>query len=1036
MRRLGRSSLLVVMVGAALGSWAPSAAQAFGIKKFVAINCKVESCGGEEREFTEGASEPGVKYSFPKTPLASEAFTVAGGRVPYGITDFQVKTVGTFPAEVPEGVESKSLKGVVTHIRTDVAAGLATNPGSVKVQCGAEAGESLGEENALVKHELFEAPTCNAESDIGENQVVVYVEGAGDVAIQGKVYDLVQAPGLASEFGVALELPVALTGGELKKAFEQNPIGEPYEKVLEEKHYYAHTFIKGNVEWGKQAAGTDAGDYHDYFEIDVSPSLPLIASRLVFYGTAGENENLITNATACPGDNTTQIRLTSGAEEQASETYTTPVGLEECNYVPFEPSFTLAQSAFAHDEAVGLTTMLEVPQYSPEDEEEPNSSELKTAKIVLPEGMTLNPAAASVLKACTLAQARIHSETAGVACPSASEIGKVKLEVPTLPPGSLTGSIYLGGPESGPITGPPYTMYVDAESARYGVSVRLEGTVEPNPVTGRLTTVFKDNPEQPFTSIALEFKGGPYAPIASPLACGNVTATATLNPYSAPTTMVESPSSFSVTGCPTSGLEFAPTQSTSETTATAGAHPTYTLNLERPSGQEYLNTVSTTLPAGLNGAIPAVSQCTETLANTGACPASSQIGTATVLAGAGEKPYPYTGPVYLTGPYNGAPYGLSIAVPAVAGPFNLGTVVTRATINVNQETARVTVAATLPTIVGGVPLRIRKISVAIGEHSFLTNPTSCKTLASEATVTSTLGVSAKLSSPLSAANCTSLGFKPVFVSKSSAKTSKANGASLETTISQPAGESNIASVLVQLPVQLPSRLTTLQKSCPEATFAANPYSCPAGSRVGGARANTPLLPGKLTGPAYLVSHGGEAFPDLDLLLVADGVKVVLVGHTKITKGITTSDFSTLPDVPVSSITVNLPIGPNSALAVNGNVCKSTLSMPTTITAQNGKVFKQTTKIRVANCPVEVIGHRVVGDTAYITVRTHAAGRVSGRGSGLATVYRHVGGPGTVTVPVSLSHAVTFPYNVAVRIGFVPSSKALGNSVAFQSVQFG
>ncbi len=168
-------------------------------------------------------------------------------------------------------------------------------------------------------------------------------------------------------------------------------------------------------------------------------------------------------------------------------------------------------------------------------------------------------------------------------------------------------------------------------------------------------------------------------------------------------------------------------------------------------------------------------------------------------------------------------------------------------------------------------------------------------------------------------------------------------------------------MLVQLPKQLPSRLTTLQKACLAATFEANPFNCPSGSFVGGARANTPLLPGKLTGPAILVSHGGAAFPDLDLVLEANGVRVILVGNTNIKKGITTTNFATTPDVPVSSVTVNLPLGSHSALATERtttNLCTAKLVMPTTITAQNGKQFKQNTIIQPQNCGVQIVGHKV------------------------------------------------------------------------------
>jgi hypothetical protein len=243
-------------------------------------------------------------------------------------------------------------------------------------------------------------------------------------------------------------------------------------------------------------------------------------------------------------------------------------------------------------------------------------------------------------------------------------------------------------------------------------------------------------------------------------------------------------------------------------------------------------------------------------------------------------------------------------------------------------------------------------------------------------------------------------------------------------------------VLVTLPSALPSRLTTLQKACPDATFKANPFSCPPGSFVGGVRANTPTLPAKMKGPAILVSHAGAAFPDLDLILEGNGVRVILVGNTDIKKGITTTNFASTPDAPVSSITVNLPVGPHSALATFRNLCTTTLLMPTVITGQNGKVIKQKTKIGVNGCGVQVVGHKVIGNAAFITVKTFAAGRISGSGPGVATVFRRLGGAVNATrLRIPLRGGVHGPRRVRLRVGFLPKNRKLGTSVAFTTVFF-
>jgi hypothetical protein len=1016
--------LLTLLAGTLVAVAMPVAAQAAEapkIKTLVAVNCKVETCAQTVTNAGEifGPTFGDQVYSEPKAPNPTEAkaegFLQAGGRIPYGVTDFKVETTGAFPHEVPTSV--------VTHLRTDVAPGLATDPTAVP-ECSLK-----NFEDTEVGPGVYLPPNC-AGSEIGTQYATVFVETEPvkhegiDVALKGKVYNLVPAEGLASEFGVALELP---------------------EGITKAKELYAHTLIEGNVEWGKQARGTDQGDYHDYFEINVSPSLPLITSRLVFEGAnVNSKGDFITNATSCPGHNTTSLKLTDAEKTTVPAEYTTPIGLKGCNevpleagitQVPFAPSFSVTPGATGQDEPDGVTAEVGIPH----EPTKVDDSQLKTATIKMPEGMTLNPSAAAGLEACTEEQARIHSEQAGTSCPSKSELGTVNLEVPTLPPGSLTGKVYLGTSEkSSLITKPPYIVFVDAESARYGVSVRIKGEVVPNEATGQLTATFKENPEQPFTSIKMQFKGGALAPIANPLTCESAKSEGVFAPYTL-TGEKSLTSAFTPTGC-SNPIPFAPTQGTGNQTANAGAATSFTVNLERPEGNQYISHVSTTLPAGLMGRIPTVPLCPEAQVAAGTCEAASAIGTANVKSGSGPTPFALSGTAYLTGPYNGAPYGINVQVPVIAGPFNLGSALTRLGLYVNQTTGQVTAAGYLPSIVyGGVPTRLRQVSISINRQGFLTNPTNCGTLATESTVTGSLGASVNVSTPFQVGNCSALAFKPTFKATTLAKTSKKYGASLETTINQPAGEANIKSVTVQLPKQLPSRLTTLQKACPEATFKANPYTCPSGSFVGGVRANTPVLPGKLKGPAILVSHGGAAFPDLDLLLEGDGVRVILVGNTNIKNGITTTTFASTPDVPVSSITVNLPLGEHSALAAYGNVCAQPLILPTTIVAQNGATIKQNTRATATACGVQIVGHKVVGNTAYITVSTPASGRISGGGSGLNTVYRHLGSAvKATTLKVSLSRGSVSrrrPFKVNLRVGYVPTQRSRGVSVSFVTVTF-
>jgi hypothetical protein len=1041
MRSHVRVSLVALIVSACVAVAAPAAqaASSFGVESVFAANCKVATCGKFEI--------PSLK---PEVVKPAELYTQAAGHPLVGVTQFKVNTEGTFPNAAPSGIATGE---IVTHVRTDVGRGVSTNPEAVEKCSFAEF------DNVEPTPGFFLEPNCKAASEIGINQVIVYLgpeasPKGGDLPVEGKVYNLVQPEGRASDFGVALKLPLALTEQLFKGT------------LLEKVQLYAHTLIEGGVEWGEEAKGTGKADYHDYYEINVSPTLPLISSRLNLFGSIGTTGHggFITNPSSCTGtgpQTTTTVSLTSKGEVTERGEYDGPLGTEGCegespfSSVPFAPAFELKPETTQSDQPDGLTTELSLPHDpSPTGID---SSQLKTASITLPEGLTLNPAAAADLEACTKTQISIGTKTP-VACPGKSQIGTVALEVPTLPPGSLTGNMYLGNPNGGSITGPPYTMYLNAESARYGVDVRLEGSVVPDETTGRLTASFTKNPEQPFSSIKLTFKGGSLAPLANPLACGTATTEASFSPFTGTAAVSPPVLPFTVDsngkgGACASPLPFSLTQSTvNQPPGNAGAKTSYTLNLERGEGQQYLSQVKTTLPEGLVGLIPSVPLCGEPQASKGECSSASQIGVVGVTAGSGPTPYAFSGQIYLTGPYGGAPYGLTIETSAKAGPagnasptFDLGSgpcdcVLSRGTLNVDPYTARVTATTNLPTIVKGIPLRLRKVTVNMNRQGFLINPTNCGVLATETTLTSTFGAEQKLSTPFQVGNCKALAFKPKFGSATSAKTSKANGASLETTINMPAGDANVKSVLVQLPKQLPSRLTTLQKACPEKTFANNYNECPPGSFVGGARANTPTLPGKLSGPAILVSHGGQAFPDLDLVMSANGVRVILVGNTNIKNGITTTNFAAPPDVPVSSITVNLPVGAHSALTANGNLCANKLVMPTTMVGQNGTTFKQNTTIKVNNCPVRVTGHKVIGNTAYLTVQTYSPGRISGKGNDMATVFRTLKNTqkaASLQVPLSSAgRRRGRPFSTTVRVGFVPKKKGAPSSVAYVTVRFG
>jgi hypothetical protein len=531
-------------------------------------------------------------------------------------------------------------------------------------------------------------------------------------------------------------------------------------------------------------------------------------------------------------------------------------------------------------------------------------------------------------------------------------------------PDVLHGEAYLSSDHSGNT----YAAFVVIRGD--GLLVKLKASVVANPVTGQLTTSFLNNPELPFTDFVLHFYGGPRAVLVNPSACGPATTSIDLMPWSArpggtgdATPLSTFDVSFDGLGgaCPFPA-PFNASFTAGTTSIQAGGFSPFSATFSRHDADQRVDHVQVKTPPGLLGTLANVPLCGEPQASEGTCSSASLIGHVTVGVGSGAAPLylPVPGqpqqPVYLTGPYKGAPFGLSFVIPAIAGPYNLGTVVVRAAINVDPHTAALTITSDpLPTIIDGIPIQVKTVNVVVDRPNFVFNPTSCSPMSVGGSVTSREGSTASLSSPFQVTGCGDLSFKPGFKVSTSGKTSKARGANLDARVSFPKGalgtQANIAKVKVDLPKQLPSRLTTLQKACTAATFEANPGACPAASVIGVVKAVTPTLPTMLTGPVYFVSHGGAAFPDLVIVLQGDGVRVDLTAATFINKaGITSSTFKTVPDVPVSSFELYLPEGRYSALTANGNLCKSRLVMPTVFTAQNGLTMRQSTRIAVTGCP--------------------------------------------------------------------------------------
>jgi hypothetical protein len=714
----------------------------------------------------------------------------------------------------------------------------------------------------------------------------------------------------------------------------------------------------------------------------------------------------------------------------------------ECARVPFEPSIAVRPTTLSAESPTGLNVSLIVPQ-AWENPDSLATANLKDTSLTLPEGITINPGAGSGLGACTPRQyeSETSSSLPGEGCPPESKIGSIEIETPTLAE-KIDGAVYVAKPYDNPFDS-LLALYIVAKDPERGILIKVAGKIALNPITGQLTTTFENTPQQPFSKFTLKFRPGATAPLVSPAACGSYAAQGALTPWSSELNEPRAVSSepFAITQgvhegpCPSGGVPpFKPQAITGTENNAAGSYSPFYLRILREDGEQEITRFSTTLPPGLTGNLTGIPFCPDadieaarTVSGTQeldapSCPAASEIGHTIVGAGVGTVLAQTPGKLYLAGPYHGAPLSLVSITSAVVGPFDLGTVVIRFALNLNPTTAQVEVSANgsdpIPHIIDGIVVHVRDIRVYVDRHDFTLNPTSCEAMTISNVVTGAGAdfanpadqVPVPLTSRFQAASCASLAFKPAFTVSASGKTSRTDGASLTARLSVSGAlgtQANIRSVKVDLPKQLPSRLSTLQKACTDETFEANPAACPAASVVGHATAVTPIVPVPLTGPAYFVSHGGAKFPELVIVLQGYGITLELHGETYISKaGITSSTFRTVPDAPIGSFELTLPQGPDSALAANGNLCTSVLSMPTAFTAQNGAVIKQATPISVTGCnpAIRVLRHSVNGAKVTLVASVPSAGRLQATGPFLSSASAKVTDARIVTLTLTLDKA--------------------------------
>ena len=874
----------------------------------------------------------------PQTP--GQFFTQAAGHPGVGFTQFIVKHgSGVFGTESPVGD--------VHSLLVDLPPGLSVNPQATE-QCALAEGESPAECETRAPGSKVGTSTLTAAV---VTELLGVKTGKAEKLPPSPVFNLVPKQGQPARFGFST------LGNDV--------------------------FLEPGVAY--------YSDYHEYFNISVPklelPPSPIpgtvtvavrvLKNRLVFEGNVGKGVPgrgaFLTNPSTCLGGRAQSGPLYStflhaDSYQEIAPAFPTgsqvlesplPPGVQPtgCGNVPFAPSVSTAPATTVTDSPFGPTVNVAVP-FNPSDEIA--NSNLRTARVSTPLGVGLNPAAAPNLVACTDAQFG-QGTTKPVGCPAGSAIGTVAIQTPVLPANSLSGTVFLANQQSRvPESGNEYRIFIDAESPRYGQSVRLTGHVFANATTGQLTTVVNEAPQLPFTLIQVAFNGSKGV-LTSPPTCGPNITSGLMTPWSGTADRAIADKGFVLTSAP-NGKPCAKTLAERPLAPGFNAHPvssqvaTYTpyqLQITRADGQQELKGLNLVLPPGATAKLAGVPYCAPSDFNAAtaksgreeeakpSCPSDSKIGVATVLSGAGAAPLKIEGKAYLAGPYKGAPLSIVVITPGVAGPFDLGNVVVRAPLNLDPESAQIEPSAELPDVFGGVKLDIRSIFVNINRKEFTLNGTNCRKSAVAGNIfggganpaNRALWSSVPVSEFARGVGCKALKFKPKLHLRLFGATHRNQNPKLRAALVTKDGQANIAKASVALPHAIFLDQASLASVCTRVQFAAE--NCPKKSIYGHARAFSPLLGKPLEGPVYLRSSNNE-LPDLVAHLTGQ-VTIDLDGQIDSFKGGIRTTFKHVPDVPVSKFVLTLPGGKKHGLLVaSTNLCKAPVKGIIRFTAQNSR----------------------------------------------------------------------------------------------------
>lgn len=922
MKRLWAAAIFTAMLS--LGAIAPSlAAASFGLSTFDGV-------------FTD----------------SSGVSTAAAGSHPYAFkTSLEVNTL-----ETPEGpVPDQLLKDV----KVIAPRGFIGDQTAVPVCSTLDFLTTINNTNAT---------HCADSSAVGVAKVTV---GEGDVIIHDSapIYNLTPSPGTVAKLGFMVKtIPVTVDVG-----ISETP---PYKIVATTANAtQVLEFIAAEVTlWGVPANPAHDKERGACYEGFKSCSAGVPERPFLTLPRACEGPLEIgweADSWQQPGEWVKGFSLTHDSAIPPE-----PQGMVGCGKLAFDPSTQARPSTSSAESASGLDFEIDVSDEGLKNPEEGAiaKADIAAAQITFPVGVTANPSAAEGLGVCTMAQfeAEALSTPAGAGCPEAAKLGTIEAETPLLAEHPLRGSLFLAAQDDPATPGQenPFNsllaLYMIIRDPGLGVFVKLPVKVEPDPKTGQLIATSEGLPPFPLSHVDIHMRSGPRAPLVTPPTCGTYTTTALLTPSSGAPPL-KTASTFTINSgpgggpCPAGGTPpLHPGFEAGSVNNAAGAFSPFNMRLTRADGEQDLTRFSATLPPGVVPKLAGIAKCQDAAIEAAksksgrqelaspSCPADSLIGHVTGGAGVGNALTYVNGTVYLAGPYNGDPLSAVAIVPAVAGPFDVGTVVTRVALTLNPVTylGEIDGAASdpIPHILKGLPLKLRDLRVYADRPGFTMNPTSCEKTQTTATIfgggadvfSSADDVAVQASSRYQAASCASLLFAPKLSINLKGGTRRNDHPALHALLTYPPGPgyANTGKAVVTLPHSEFIDPNHLNNPCTRAQFAAD--ACPPTSVLGSARAITPLLDEPLEGPVYFRSNGGERkVPDV----VADLhglIDVILIGKVDSVNARIRTTFDEVPDAPVTKFTLDLYGGKKGLLVNSANLCSHKRHVKIALTGKNGR----------------------------------------------------------------------------------------------------